>query len=89
MPTISIFYGIQIFMYFYDNERHKQAHIHVEYQDFNAAFSIESGDILSGKLPIRQTRMVQAWIEIHKEDLVLDWKLAVNGQEPIKIAPLR
>ncbi len=89
MPTIAIFYGIQIFMYFYDNDRHKKPHIHVEYQEFNATFSIESGDILSGKLPMRQIRMVQAWIEIHKEDLAIDWKLAVNGQDPIKIEPLR
>ncbi len=25
--------------------------------------------------------MVQAWIEIHREDLLADWELAVNGQD--------
>jgi hypothetical protein len=34
-------------------------------------------------------RLVQAWIEIHKEDLLANWKLAVEGQQPFKIEPLR
>lgn len=89
MPTIAIFYGIQIFMYFYDNDRHNTPHIHVEYQDFEAVVDINSANLLSGNLPIRQLRMVQAWVEIHREDLLIDWKLAINGQEPIKIEPLR
>jgi len=33
--------------------------------------------------------MVQAWIEIHREDLLADWDLAVNGQPPFSIDPLR
>ena len=89
MPTISIFYGIQIMMYFYDNEKHKIPHIHAEYQDFNASFSINDGTILAGKFPNKQTRIIQAWIEIHKDDLLIDWKLAVDGKEPLKIEPLR
>ncbi|MBP9742302.1 MAG: DUF4160 domain-containing protein [Burkholderiales bacterium] len=89
MPTIAIFYGIQILMYFYDNEQHNIPHIHAEYQDFNASFSIETGEILAGKFPTKQTRIVQAWIEIHKEDLLIDWKLAINGKELMKIEPLR
>ena len=33
--------------------------------------------------------LVQAWIEIHKEDLMEDWELAVNGKKPFKIEPLK
>jgi hypothetical protein len=89
MPTISIFYGIQVLMYFYDNEKHNLPHIHAEYQDFDASFSIEDGTILAGKFPPKQTKIIQAWIEIHKEDLLIDWKLAIEGKEPFKIEPLR
>ena len=32
MPAISMFYGIQIRMFFEDIERHRVAHIHAEYQ---------------------------------------------------------
>ena len=42
-----------------------------------------------GHLPPKQLKMVQAWIEIHKEDLFVDWDLAVNGDELFRIAPLQ
>jgi hypothetical protein len=89
MPTISIFYGIQVLMYYYDNEKHNTPHVHAEYQDFSASFSIEDGSLLAGKLPPKQTKIIQAWIEIHQEDLLIDWKLAVDGKEPLRIEPLR
>ena len=89
MPTISLFYGILILMYFRDNRRHHLPHIHVRYQGEEAAISIDDGVILDGHIPLRQLKMVQAWIEIHKEDLLLDWELAVNGDQPFRIAPLQ
>ncbi|MGB5159187.1 DUF4160 domain-containing protein [Desulfobacterium sp. N47] len=89
MPTISMFYGILILMYFKDNRRHNLPHIHIRYQDNNASVSIEDGNILEGTLPAKQFKMVQAWIEIHKEELMVDWELAVNGEEPFRIAPLQ
>jgi hypothetical protein len=66
MPTISIFYGIQIMMYFYDNTQHHKPHIHAEYQDDEAVFSILDGEVISGSLPRKQTRLVQAWIELYQ-----------------------
>jgi len=89
MPTISMFFGIVIYLYFFDNEKHKLPHIHARYQGSEAVFSIEDGAMLSGNLPNRQVRLVQAWIEIHREELVADWDLAVNGEAPFQIAPLR
>ena len=89
MPTISIFYGIQILMYYYDKEKHNIPHIHAEYQDFNASFSIQDGNVLAGKFPPKQTKILQAWIEIHKDDLLIDWKLAIEGKELFRIEPLR
>lgn len=89
MPTISMFYGIVVLMFFKDNRRHNLPHIHVRYQDNNASISIEDGNTLEGSLPLKQLRMVQAWIEIHREELMVDWQLAVNGEEPFRIAPLQ
>jgi hypothetical protein len=34
MPTISMFFGILIRMFFYDNKEHKLPHIHVQYNEF-------------------------------------------------------
>lgn len=89
MPTISMFYGIIISLYFYDDERHKLPHIHAKYQAQNASFSIEDGSVLAGEIPVAKTRLVQAWIEIHRESLLADWELAVNGEKPFAIEPLR
>ena len=48
MAVISMFYGIIISMYFFDNRQHKLPHIHVKYQEYNAVFSIPEGDLLDG-----------------------------------------
>ena len=88
MPTISIFYGILIKMFFYDTEKHHMPHIHAEYQGNIAVYSIENGEVLAGKLPPKQNKLVVAWIEIHKEDLIADWELAITGQNPLPIRGL-
>lgn len=41
MPTISMFYGILIQMYFYDNKQHSCPHIHAEYGEHHASIAIE------------------------------------------------
>jgi hypothetical protein len=89
MPTISMLYGILVLMYFRDSRRHHLPHIYVRYQGDEAAVSIDDGSVFDGTLPPKQLKMVQAWIEIHKEELHVDWALAVNGDEPFRIAPLQ
>ena len=89
MAIISMFYGIIISMYFFDNRKHKAPHIHVKFQDQEAILSIPEGKILEGELKPNKMKLVQAWIEIHKDELMADWELAVNGQQPFKIEPLR
>ena len=89
MPTISMFYGIIISLYFYDDERHKLPHIHAKYQGQDASFSILDGELLSGEIPPAKTKLVQAWIEIRREDLLANWELAINGQSLFPIDPLR
>jgi hypothetical protein len=45
--------------------------------------------VLAGNFPPKQLKLVQAWVEIHRDELLADWDLAVNGEEPFKIAPLQ
>jgi len=89
MPTISMFYGIIIRMYFFDNQQHSLPHIHVHYQEHNAIIEIPSGTIIEGKLPKSKQKLVDAWIEIHRDELVADWELAINGEPIFKIDPLK
>lgn len=89
MPTISMFYGILVMMYFRDTDYHQAPHIHVEYQEFTAVLRIPDGELLSGDLPPKKLKLVQAWITIHEDELMADWKLAVRGEPIFKIEPLR
>ncbi|WP_372949207.1 DUF4160 domain-containing protein [Mariniphaga sp.] len=88
MPTISMFYGIIIRMYYAPKE-HNPPHIHVYYKDEKASINIENGEILYGIFPSKQLRLIQAWLEIHKEELFADWQLCQNGEKPFKIEPLK
>jgi hypothetical protein len=88
MPIISMFYGIIIRMYFIDNQHHHQPHIHALYSGSEAVFAIADGEVLAGELPTRQARLVQAWIELRRDELTADWELAAAGQHPYKIDPL-
>lgn len=89
MPSISVFYGITIYMYFMDNRQHKTPHIHVRYQGQEVIVSIPDGLVLDGSIPSSKMKLLQAWVEIHKRELVDDWNLAVSGEHPDKIDPLR
>ena len=89
MAIISMFYGIIISMYYLDNKQHKQPHIHVKYQDEEAVISIFDGQLLEGSLKTNKMKLVQAWIEIHNEELMADWELASSGETIFKIDPLK
>ena len=89
MPTVSMFYGILVMMFFKDTKQHNLPHIHVEYQDFKAVLTLPDGEVLDGNLPPKKLKMVQAWIAIHEDELMTDWKLAVRGEPIFKIEPLR
>jgi hypothetical protein len=88
MPTISMFFGIIVRMYYAPKE-HNPPHIHIYYQDFRATVNIENCEIMDGQIPTRQLRLIQAWIEIHKDELQADWKLCQNGEKPFTIDPLK
>ena len=88
MPVISMFYGIIIRMYLLDTQNHNLPHLHARYAEFEASIGIEDGDVLAGQLPRKQMRLVQAWIELHRDELVADWALATSGELPYKIDPL-
>ena len=74
-------------MYLIDS-RHHLPHIHARYAEFEASVGIEDGELMAGDLPRKQLRLVQAWIELHRDELMANWELAISGETPYKIAPL-
>ena len=89
MPVIAMFYGLIVSMYYLDTKQHNHPHIHVKYGELEAIYQIPEGFLIEGLLPPNKEKLIQAWIEIHKEDLMADWQLAVNGNKVFKIDPLK
>lgn len=89
MPEISRFFGIIIRMFTETGTQHHVPHLHAYYQDAEATYRIDTGEILVGALPRRHQRLVEAWIELYRDELLEDWQ-RVNVGEPIqKIPPLK
>ncbi len=89
MAVIAMFYGIIVSMYYLDNRQHHLPHVHVRYQEEEAVLSIPDGQLLEGSLKANKMKLVQAWIEIHQEELLADWELASAGETIFKIEPLK
>lgn len=83
MPTISSFYGIIIVMYLRDKE-HNPPHIHAITQDFDAPFSISTGEILDGFFPPKAKNLVKEFIFKYKKELEEMWET----EQYVKLPPL-
>lgn len=86
MPTISMFYGILIQMFW---DEHAPPHFHASYGEFKATVDIRTLSISEGSLPRRATELVLDWAELHQAELMEDWNLCQAKQQPRPIAPLK
>ena len=85
MPEISRFLGIVIAMYYND---HAPPHFHARYGEFEIRVNIDSGDIMSGNFPRRALKHVEEWLDLHRGELMEDWKLAEERRPLFRIEPL-
>lgn len=88
MPELCRFYNIVIKMLYNDDNQHHKPHIHVMYAEYEASVGID-GTLLAGSLPVKQLRLVLAWVTIHEDELYAAWNNAVRGIPTGKIEPLR
>ena len=89
MPEIARFFGIIVRMYAEPNAPHHRPHFHAYYQDTVAVLGIDSIELIAGELPRRQQRLVEAWAELHQDELQADWERLQSGRPPLRIEPLR
>ena len=54
-----------------------------------AVYEIPSGKQLAGSIPTNKEKLLVAWIEIHKDNLMADWILASQGMKVFAIDPLK
>jgi hypothetical protein len=80
MPTISVFYGILIRMFFND---HEPPHFHARYGEFEATIEIDTLRIMEGRLPQRALSLVQEWGMMHREELLANWR---RGRQKVALA---
>ena len=83
MPTISLFYGIVIQMYWRD---HNPPHIHAHYQGHEALFAISDASVIAGKLPPTARGIVEGWIERRRPELLANWERA-RRYEALEMVP--
>jgi hypothetical protein len=88
MPEISRFFGIIIRMYAEAGAPHHRPHFHAYYQDSIAIYALDEIDLMNGELPRRQSRLVEAWAELHQAELLVNWERLQSGQLPEKVDPL-
>jgi hypothetical protein len=85
MPTISIFDGIKILMYY---REHLPPHFYAERADEAAEVGIDPIMILEGKLSRTTRAKVFEWAAIHQAELRANWELARAGLPLLPIASL-
>lgn len=84
MPVISTFYGILITMLFDD---HNPPHFHVKYGDYRALITIETG-LVQGTLPRRALNLVFEWLDLHRDQLMENWRRMEQHRALEAIEPL-
>lgn len=89
MPELSRFFGIMIRMFIEAGGPHHTPHFHAYYQDQVAVYDIDKIELLAGALPRRQERLVLAWAELHRQELIDAWRTLQQGRSPAKIEPLK
>ena len=86
MPVVSLFYGIKVTFYYVDNN---PPHFHAEYAGNKALIDILGCAVIKSALPKKQLKLVLAWTELHKDELMQNWELAKNSESLIQIEPLK
>lgn len=88
MPVLSTFFGIIVRMYREVGGKHNMPHVHAEYSGDEVVIALD-GTVLEGGIPKNKLKLLEAWMEIHREDLEANWKLLSYGEQFFRIDPLR
>ncbi len=68
---------------------HHRPQFHAYYQESIGVYALDPIELIAGSLPLRQQRLVEAWAELHRDELMQDWQLLQQGRRPQPIAPLQ
>ena len=88
MPVLSMFYGIIVKMYKESGKKHHKPHIHAEYSGHEVVMTLD-GEIIEGSFPRNKLKLLEAWVELRKEDLEANWQLLSSGEQFFRVEPLK
>ncbi len=88
MPVLSTFFGIIVRMYHEVGGKHNLPHIHAEYSGEEIVMAFD-GTVLEGTFPKNKLKLLEAWVEIHKDDIEANWRLLSDGEQHFRIDPLK
>ena len=77
-------------MYREQGGKHNIPHIHAEYSGVEIVMALD-GTVIEGEkqFPKNKQKMLEVWMDIHREDLEANWKLLSNGEQFFRIDPLK
>jgi len=81
MPIVSSFYGIKIYIYWFE-ERHHTPHFHAYYSEFQATFALD-GEFIKGRMPKTAKKLIKRWALENHTEICYAW------EEAIKDLPIR
>lgn len=85
MPTISMFFGIIIQMYWDD---HAPPHFHALYGEYEVLIHIQTLEVIRGRMPRRALALILEWAQEYRQQLMEDWELCLKNERPKTIPPL-
>lgn len=85
MPLLSEFDGMKMYVYWND---HMPPHFHAEYNGSDILVDINAVSVLKGIFPANKLKLVLAWAELHKSELLDCWEKARENKMPERIKPL-
>ena len=88
MPVLSMFYGIIVRMYRELGGQHNLPHVHAQYSGDEVVVALD-GTVLEGGIPRSKMKLLEAWMEIHHDELEANWKLLSAGERFYRIEPLQ
>jgi hypothetical protein len=63
-----MFFGIIIYLYFFDNQEHHLPHLHAEYGETEGIFLINDAEWIEGDLPAKQRKLVTAGLKLTRKN---------------------
>ena len=89
MKMISAYYGIIVAFAATKTKKEISPFVFALCNGAEAGFDVVSNQVIFGQIPSQKQMLVNAWIEIHREELIASWNAGRMTGEYFKLDPLR